>query len=69
MSEKQIWDYLKAQGMSDAGTAGVMGNMYAESGLRPNNLQNSYEGHLGMADAEYTEVVDRGTYTNFAELG
>lgn len=66
MSEKQIWDYLKAQGMSDAGTAGVMGNMYAESGLRPNNLQNSYEGHLGMADAEYTEVVDRGTYTNFA---
>lgn len=66
MSEKQIWDYLKAQGMSDAGTAGVMGNMYAESGLRPNNLQNSYEGHLGMADAEYTEMVDRGTYTNFA---
>ena len=51
MSEKQIWDYLKAQGMSDAGTAGVMGNMYAESGLRPNNLQNSYEGHLGMADS------------------
>lgn len=65
MSEKQIWDYLKAQGMTDAGTAGVMGNMYAESGLRPNNLQNSYEGKLGMADAEYTEMVDHSTYQNF----
>ena len=42
-----------------------MGNLYAESGLRPNNLQNSYEGKLGMADAEYTEMVDRGTYANF----
>ncbi len=66
MSEKRIWDYLKAHGMTDAGIAGVMGNMYAESGLRPNNLQNSYEGRLGMADAEYTEMVDHGIYTNFA---
>ena len=51
--------------MTDAGAAGVMGNLYAESGLRPNNLQNSYEGKLGMADAEYTAMVDHGTYTNF----
>lgn len=64
-SEKIIWDYLKAQGLSDAGVAGLMGNLYAESGLRPNNLQNSYEGKLGMADAEYTERVDSGSYTNF----
>ena len=65
MSEKTIWEYLKAQGLTDAGAAGLMGNLYAESGLRPNNLQNSYEGKLGMADAEYTEMVDRGTYANF----
>ena len=65
MSEKTIWEYLKAQGLTDAGVAGLMGNLYAESGLRPNNLQNSYEGKLGMADAEYTEMVDRGTYANF----
>lgn len=65
MSEKTIWEYLKAQGLIDAGAAGLMGNLYAESGLRPNNLQNSYEGKLGMADAEYTEMVDRGTYANF----
>ena len=65
MSEKTIWEYLKTQGLTDAGIAGLMGNLYAESGLRPNNLQNSYEGKLGIADAEYTEMVDRGTYTNF----
>ena len=64
-TEEKIWSYLKAQDLTDAGTAGLMGNLYAESGLRPNNLQNSYEGKLGMADAEYTELVDKGVYTNF----
>lgn len=64
-NEEKIWNFLKAQGFSDAGSAGVMGNLYAESGLRPENLQNTYEGKLGYRDAEYTEMVDRGTYTNF----
>lgn len=64
--EEQIWRFLKAQGMTDAGAAGLMGNLYAESGLRPNNLQNTYEGRLGYRDAEYTEMVDKGTYTAFA---
>ena len=64
-TEEKIWSFLKAKGLSDAGAAGVMGNIYAESGLKPDNLQNSYEGKLGMADAEYTERVDSGSYTNF----
>ena len=64
-TEERIWSYLKGQGLTDAGAAGLMGNLYAESGLRPNNLQNSYEGKLGMADAEYTELVDKGSYANF----
>ena len=64
-TEEKIWSYLKGQGLTDAGTAGLMGNLYAESGLRPNNLQNSYEGKLGMTDTEYTERVDSGSYTNF----
>ena len=64
-NEEKIWNYLKSKGLSDWGVAGLMGNLYAESGLRPNNLQNTYEGKLGMADAEYTELVDKGVYTNF----
>lgn len=42
-----------------------MGNLFAESGLIPTNLQNSYESKLGMNDASYTVAVDNGSYTNF----
>ena len=66
-NEEKIWNYLKSKGLSDYGVAGLMGNLYAESGLRPNNLQNTYEGKFGMADAEYTELVDKGRYTNFVQ--
>lgn len=65
-TEEKIWSFLKAQGLTGAGAAGLMGNLYAESGLRSNNLQNSCEGKLGMTGAEYTERVDRGTYANFS---
>jgi hypothetical protein len=60
-----IWSYLKKQGLSDAGAAGVMGNLYAESGLVPTNLQNTYEKKLSMTDSEYTSLVDSGKYQNF----
>lgn len=65
MNEAAIWKYLKAQGLTDAGVAGLIGNIYAESGLNPKNLQNSYEKKLGFTDATYTVAVDNGTYTNF----
>lgn len=42
-----------------------MGNLYAESGLNPQNLQNSYEKKLGYTDATYTSAVDSGAYSNF----
>ena len=64
-TEERIWSYQKGQGLTDAGAAGLMGNLYAESGLRPNNLQNSYEKTLGYTDAAYTEAVDSGVYVNF----
>lgn len=60
-----IWNFLKSQGLSDCGIAGLMGNLYAESGLQPNNLQNTYSKKLGLSDAEYTKKVDSGAYTNF----
>ena len=62
---KKMWDYFKSKGLNDYGVAGLMGNLQAESGLRPTNLQNTYERSLGMTDAEYTAAVDAGTYTNF----
>ena len=65
MSSKIIWDFLKREGFSDFGVAGLMGNLDAESALRPNNLQDTYSRSLGLSDAEYTAKVDNGTYTNF----
>lgn len=65
MNEVTIWEFLKSQGMTDAGAAGIMGNLDPESGLNPKNLQNSYEGILGYTDETYTEAVDSGKYTNF----
>lgn len=64
-NEKRIWDYLLAKGLSAAGAAGLMGNLYAESGLNPQNLQNTYEKKLGYTDAAYTAAVDSGKYKNF----
>lgn len=63
--EEQIWNFLKGKGLNNYGIAGLMGNLYAESGLKATNLQNSYEKKLGMTDDGYTTSVDNGDYTNF----
>lgn len=66
-NEERIWNFLKAKGLNDCGIAGLMGNLFAESGLRSNNLQNTYEKKLGYTDESYTAAVDSGEYTNFAK--
>lgn len=63
--EEKIWKFFKDKGLNDFAIAGLMGNLYAESGLRSNNLQNTYEKSLGMTDEQYTKAVDAGTYANF----
>ena len=64
-NEQIIWNSLKSRGLNDFAVAGIIGNLFAESGLRPDNLQNSYEKKLGMSDTEYTAAVDNGSYDNF----
>lgn len=66
-NEEKIWLYLIGAGLNDYGAAGLMGNLYAESGLLPNNLQNSYEKKLGYTDASYTAAVDSGAYSGFVK--
>lgn len=62
-NEERIWYYLLDKIGNESGVAGMMGNLQAESGLRPNNLQNTYEKKLGMTDEQYTAAVDNGSYT------
>ena len=63
---KKIWDYLINAGMTSAGAAGMMGNMYAESGLVSNRvellcLKRLKERGKYYTDATYTAFVDDGT--------
>ena len=64
---RKIWNYFHDKGLSDYAAAGLMGNLYAESGLKSTNLQNSCEKRLGMSDDKYTTAVDNGEYTNFVK--
>ena len=41
-NEEKAWNFLKGKIPNDFGVAGLMGELFAESGLNPQNLQNSY---------------------------
>lgn len=69
MNAQKIWDFLIAKIGNPYGVAGLMGNLYAESGLNPDNLQNSFEKKLGYTDATYTAAVDDGKYHDFVHDG
>ena len=62
---QKAWNFLYKKIGNAYGVAGLMGNLYAESGLKSTNLQNTYEKSLGMSDKKYTSAIDSGTYTNF----
>lgn len=64
---ERIWNRLNDEGFNDCGKGGLMGNLDAESGLKPKNLQNSYEKKLGYTDDSYTAAVDNGNYGDFVK--
>lgn len=64
-NEEKIWNYLYSKIKNAYGIAGLMGNLKAESGLSPINLQNTGNKKLNMTDEQYTTSVDNGSYTNF----
>ena len=64
-----VWDTLMEAIDNPYGVAGLIGNLYAESGLNPLNLQGSFESKLGYTDGSYTQAVDEGTYHKFITDG
>ena len=46
-NEARIWNYCIAQGLTEAGAAGLMGNLYADIELNPKNIKNIYENKMG----------------------
>lgn len=64
---QKIWNFLMDKIGNEFGVAGLMGNLYAESAMKSNNLQSSYERSLGYNDETYTKAVDDGKYNNFSK--
>ena len=57
----KVYRYLTTtMGLNKAAACGVMTNINAESGMSPNNLENTYNSRFGLSDAEYTKRVDAG---------
>lgn len=65
--QQTLWYTLLSKGYSKESAAGVMGNIYVESGFRTNELENIFEiggtHSLGHTDESYTEAVNNGTYS------
>ncbi|MDD6190320.1 MAG: phage tail tip lysozyme [Firmicutes bacterium] len=56
-----VYRYLTEKlGLNKAAACGVMANIYAESGMVSNNLENTYNVLYGLTDSEYTRRVDAG---------
>ena len=62
MDVKEIYDLLRAGGLSRAGALGMLGNMGAESGLKENIAQR---GMTKLSDDQYTAAADNG-FIDFA---
>lgn len=60
---EKIWNWLKRKGFNDYAASGILGNLDAESGLNPQNLQDSCQVRLGLTDDVYTNHVNSGVYT------
>lgn len=63
---EEAWAYLIKAGMTDAGAAGMMGNLYAESGIIPDRveilcLNRLAEHQRYYTDKSYTQFVDNNT--------
>lgn len=63
LTEKDIYEYLINKGLTHAGASGLMGNLFAESGLKANNLQNNGNKHLTLTDDEFVAMIDNDMYS------
>lgn len=66
---EKAWNFLKDNGFNNYGTAGLLGNIHAESAVNPINLQNSGNNSLGITDERYTAEVDAGNRNFEDDIG
>lgn len=61
--EQTIWNYLYSKIANEYGVAGLMGNLYAESGLYPNRVQGDIP--YSEYSEQYTADVDSGVISEY----
>ncbi len=59
---KHIVKMLSEKNLDHSAISAIMGNLYAESGLNPGNLQNTFESSLGT-DKAYTDKLNAKRYS------
>lgn len=66
---EQVWNYFRSIGFSEAATAGIMGNMFQESGMDPTALQNGRGPAAGICQWEkYNDYSSRwGNLAKYAQ--
>lgn len=69
VNKEMIWSFFKDAGLSDAGAAGLMGNIKILSDFNPINLEDSFEEKLNFTDETYTAAIDEGDYNCFSNDG
>lgn len=61
MSEQTIYNALRSGGLSPVGACAMLGNFWAESGLKSNNVED----RCTLGDHDYTYAVDTGTISRY----
>ena len=68
-----VWNYLKSAGLTDAGAAGLMGNLYAESGIKSNKVEASSIKKSSIQSHDYSRdhgfTYDSDSYTAAVDKG
>ena len=63
MTKKEMFLQLFKEFNNEDACYAILGNLQAESGLKSNNMQNTYEKRLGYNDETYTKAVNSGAYS------
>ena len=61
-NSEKIYIFLIKEGYTPEGACAIIANLDHESGLRPNNLQDTYNASYG-SDTYYTDIVNNKTYS------
>ena len=62
-NELKLWNFLREKtSLTEEGAAALMGNLYAQSGLKSDIYDIADHPKLGLTDSEYVDQINSGQY-------